>query len=428
MATPAYIIDILFLLIAPVHPSLAVIALIQYLARRSAFVCRGFATFGVVRRLPERVRLVLLPGLAPQSEDAKEETKSACVPSASATDAVAEALPIVRPVLPPPHTLTTEQWRDALDNSPHLLIYGPSKAGKSTLAQAIVAMFGECEYLVIDPMPNKPGEKKWGGIDFVTLGDRADEYAAIKAALAAVDAEDQRRRQALRTSVPRPLVVIIDEVLALVGELGSIVEDGRREPLISRFIRTKGYSARHRNIKIILIGQGKNLSDLGLNSSTARNNYALLRVARNPATDERSACIVTDDGEQPIDLSLVPRLAVEATKRARVWTAPRDGQTLERLLAPPPPGNWGDVPIHTGMAPEKDAKSTIHTGMAYRYGSGIPDIDASNGGMACIPPEDRDERIRLLVSLGVSANAIADTVRGDRNAVLARVRELRGTI
>lgn len=409
MTTPAYIIDLLFLLIAPAHPSLVVIALVQYLARRSAFVCRGFLTFGVVQRLPERVRLALLPGLAP-TEDA------------TAAEGVVAPVAAPTPVAPVSGLLTTEQWRDALDNSPHLLIYGPSKAGKSTLAQAIVAMFGNCEYLVVDPMPNKPGEKKWGGINFVTLAAGADEYAEIKAALAAVDVEDQRRRQALRTTIPRPLVIIIDEVLALVGELGIVTnEDGRKEPLISRFIRTKGYSARHRNIKIILIGQGKNLADLGLNSSTARNNYALLRVARNPATDERIAAIVTDGGEQPIDLRLVPRLALEATRRARVWSAPQDGQALERLLTPAAV-NWGNV--HTGMAPEKDAKNAVHTGMAYRYGGGMPDIDASNGGMACIPPE-RDDRIRLLVNLGVSANAIADALKGDRNAVLARVRELR---
>jgi ATPase family protein associated with various cellular activities (AAA) len=405
-------IDILLLLLAPLHPSLLVIAIVLFGARRSAFVCRGFATFGAVRALPEALRLVLLPGLVVE-EATKDEGRR--------TKDETESSFIVAPV----GLLTTEQWRDALDLSPHLLIYGPTGAGKSTLAQAIVAMIGDCDYLVIDPMPNRPGEHKWGGIDFVTLDDGDDEYASIRAALAAVDAEDQRRRHMLRTATPRTLVVIIDEVLALVSELGVATnEDGRKEPRMSQFIRTKGYSARHRRIKIILVSQGKNLDDLGLKSATGRNNYAMVRLSRNAATNERGAAIVTEDGEQPIDLQYVPRLAAEARSRARVWR-PGAGQTLERLLAPAVV-SWGDMPgsVHTGMDPEKSAPGAIHTGMPYQYAGGMPDIDAPSGGMLTIPP-DRDERIKLLVNLGVSANAIADTVRGDRNAVLARVRELR---
>src|SRR6266540_6809800 len=88
---------------------------------------------------------------------------------------------------------------------------------------------------------------------------------------------------------------------------------------MSRFIRTMGASARHRGIKIILIGQGKNLVDLGLSSGTARNNYALIRAERNPATNERAAYIVTPDGEQAIDVSRVPILAAQATQQGRVW-------------------------------------------------------------------------------------------------------------
>jgi hypothetical protein len=322
MPTPSYLIDILFLLLAPQHPVLVVIALLQFGVRRSPFFCRGFATFGVVRSLPSWMQQTLLPGLAEEAKTEGAIESSIVVPSAPA-----------QPI--PSGALTTEQWRDALNDSPHLLIYGPSKAGKSTLAQAIVAMFGDCDYVVIDPMPNKPGEQKWGGIDFVTLDDTGDEYASIKAMLVAIDAEDQRRRHALRTATPRPLVVIIDEVLALVGELGFVTsEDGKKEARMSQFIRTKGYSARHRNIKIVLIGQGKNLNDLGLNSSTARNNYALVRCARNPATNERRAAIVTDEGETPMDLRHVPRLATEATKRARVWGGVSAGQTFDRLVAP----------------------------------------------------------------------------------------------
>ena len=221
------------------------------------------------------------------------------------------------------------QWVAALNEAPHLLIYGPSKAGKSTLAQAYTGALGVCEVCIIDPLPNKPSERKWGGIDFVTLDTTgADEYASIKAALDAIVAEDDRRRGLMDVQEFPQLVVIIDEVLALVDALGSVKEGERaREPRIANFIRRMGVSARHRNIKIILIGQGKNLTDLGLTSGTSRNNYGLIRVARNAATNERSAFIETGGIEQEIDTSLVQRAAQQAARSARVWLTHGDVRT-----------------------------------------------------------------------------------------------------
>jgi len=232
-------------------------------------------------------------------------------------DVSTDTAPLLEDIMP------GDRWRAAIAQAPHLLIYGPSMAGKSTLAQAVVADM-DAEYIVIDPLPNKPGESKWGGIDFVTLQKGTNEWGAIKAALQAIRDEDDRRRQLLDEEVFTPLVIIIDEVLGLVASLGSVKTDGKTEPIMSRFIRLMGYSARHRNIKIILIGQGKNLSDLGLDSATARNNYALVRAQRNPATNERAAFIVTEEGEQPIDVAEVLALSQSIAIRARVWRTHRD--------------------------------------------------------------------------------------------------------
>jgi DNA polymerase III delta prime subunit len=312
----AYIIDLIFLLVAPTHPALIALALLQYVMRRWDIFCRGIISLCGIRVVTSWM-LILLPGLANEQHELVAETQLTAIVLTPNTS----------------NLLSTGQWLAALDENPHLLIYGPSKAGKSTLAQAIVSMFGNCEYVVIDPMPNKPAERKWGGIDFITLDlDGDDEYASIKAALVAIDEEDNRRRRTMREITHRPLIVIVDEVLALVGVLGDVTnEHGKKEPRMSHFIRRKGYSARHRNIKIILIGQGKNLIDLGLNSSTARNNYAQIRVFRNPATNERAAYIVSDDGEYALDISQVPQLAASATHRARVWLT-QDEIASEQLM------------------------------------------------------------------------------------------------
>lgn len=291
-------------------PVAFILAIGQYFARRSTTLSEALLNaFDLPPALEDSpIVRTLLPGSTPQlpvGEPAQPRDNSN-----DADDTL------------PPHTdiLPLTAWRDALDESPHLLIYGPSKAGKSTLAQAIVAMFGSGSYVVVDPQPNKPGERKWGGIDFITLDEQGDEFASIKTALQRIHTEDERRRRTMRTEAHQPLVVIIDEVLALVGALGLIVnEEGKKEPRMAHFIRTMGYSARHRNIKIVLIGQGKNLSDLGLSSGTARNNYALVRVARNVTTNVRSAFIDAGGTEQAIDITRVPELATAATKRARIW-------------------------------------------------------------------------------------------------------------
>jgi hypothetical protein len=293
------------------------LAIGQYFARRSAMVSEALLrAFDLPPALEDStVVRALLPGstaLLPPSDDEAEDVDGL---SGDASTVPAGALGLAA-------------WREALEESPHLLIYGPSKAGKSTIAQAIVAMFGGGSYVVIDPQPNKPGERKWGGIDFITLDEAGDEYGSIKAALARIQAEDDRRRRTMRTETHQPLVVIIDEVLALVGALGTVKNaEAKNEPRMSQFIRTMGYSARHRNIKIVLIGQGKNLADLGLNSGTARNNYALLRVTRNVATNTRSAYIDAGGAEQAIDITRVPELATLATKRARVWLTHRNLET-----------------------------------------------------------------------------------------------------
>lgn len=308
-----------------------------------------------------------------------------------------------------PDVLPLQTWRDALDESPHLLIYGPSKAGKSTLAQAIVAMFQGCEYVVIDPMPNKPGESKWGGIDFVTLDEHgSDEYTSIKAALAAVQAEDQRRRKAMRVETFAPLVVIIDEVLQLVDALGTAKNaEGKSEPRMAQFIRTMGATARHRNIKIILLGQGKNLSDLGLPSSTARNNYALIRVARNNATNERSAFIDAGGNEYAMDIRHVPMLAQSAANRARLWlshraTQPQETPDADAILA---------RLVGAGTAEKKAENGRYEGGTA----TGTADTDAENGGTD-------DYLIIELVRRGLSANKVFEIVGGTRGDVLEKVR------
>ena len=388
-------IDLSFGLLTAISGSPIAFALTigQYFARRSAWVAETLLNAIELPPALEDTRLVrgLLPGvttlLPPSPEVTEEEDQATTESPLPSSEQPAPAVQQRRQVL------STDTWRDALDESPHLLIYGPSKAGKSTLAQAVVAMFERCEYVVIDPMPNKPGEQKWGGIDFITLDEHgADEYASIKTALARIKAEDDRRRRTMRTHTPRPLVVIIDEGLALVGALGTITnEEGKKEPRLAHFIRTMGYSARHRNIKIILIGQGKNLADLGLNSGTARNNYALVRAARNAATNVRSAFIDTPEGEQAIDLQQVPALAGTLGSHAQVWLT-------HAQLAPAGPARTSQYnDLLSSLLLGTEGSTMPETGNQVPPGVPASEREVPSSSIVPVPPEELAKIAQLLV-------------------------------
>lgn len=71
----AYAIDLVFLLIAPLHPALIMLAVVQYVVRRSAWLCAGLlALFGQMEVTP--LALILLPGAVAYlpDEDGNEPT------------------------------------------------------------------------------------------------------------------------------------------------------------------------------------------------------------------------------------------------------------------------------------------------------------------------------------------------------------------
>jgi hypothetical protein len=59
-----------------------------------------------------------------------------------------------------------------------------------------------------------------------------------------------------------------------------------------------------------------------------------------------------------------------------------------------------------------------HTSMT----TDITDIEAVSSGMVL---DTRDTAILALLSLGISANKIHETIKGDRNSTLQRIKELK---
>jgi hypothetical protein len=59
----AYLIDLVFLLLAPLHPALIILAVVQYIVRRSAWLCAGMLVLSGQTEVTA-LALMLLPGAA----------------------------------------------------------------------------------------------------------------------------------------------------------------------------------------------------------------------------------------------------------------------------------------------------------------------------------------------------------------------------
>lgn len=183
--------------------------------------------------------------------------------------ALAVALAPARPALPaapaeaarqPAPAVALDQpavWLPALLAWPHLLIAGRTGSGKSTLARALLAAAARAGDMVavIDPHAEA---NRW---PVPAIGAGRD-YAAIAAALAALDAEVTTRYQALAAGRVSPaLTVIIDEVPAVAAQVPSWREWATRI----------GSEARKAGVRVVLLSQSPLVEDLGVNSVMRRN-------------------------------------------------------------------------------------------------------------------------------------------------------------
>lgn len=161
-----------------------------------------------------------------------------------------------------------------VDGEPHIMISGKTKAGKSTLAEVLLAWRvdrGDDIY-IIDPhyQPvNKYGEVTWCGL----RGVGGDSWESVNRALTAVRTEyERRKKEANDGRMPhggfKPLTVIIDEAPEIYEELKKEWES---------FQGVMGSGARKYNIFIILLTQSHLIKDIG-GSTAKRENFTIVAL------------------------------------------------------------------------------------------------------------------------------------------------------
>lgn len=249
----------------------------------------------------------------PQGLDAFNTTSNQVAPAANTAPPLPDAGPLVE-AMPP------DEWLALLndpDGEPHILLAGKTKAGKSTLAETLMALRVDRgdDIFIIDPhyQPvNKYGETTWCGLK----GVGGDSTEALRAALKAVRDEYERRKKlANEGQMPvggfKPLTVVIDEALEIRDTLEKEWE---------AFQSVMGSGARKYNIFLILMSQSHLVKDMG-GSTAKRENFVTV------ALNEKAKLLVLSEVTDPKE-----RAAMVAELRGKPWTAAMSYRNEVHLL------------------------------------------------------------------------------------------------
>lgn len=231
---------------------------------------------------------------------------------------------------------------DDMDRAPHMLIVGPSGAGKTTLATAAMDDRGG-RSVVISP---KVAAGNWSGAELITLDD-SGSYEPLAQAVADLEAEKRRRIVELRQHGPdvlEPVTVVFDEIQDL-----------------TTFVPTAGefmvrMSSLGRELKMRIVGVGTTDEALNIRGwKASRHNYVRIEMDpnRRATLNDRTETIRVETAE------ILPRARAA---RLRPWrgeleparapaTAPE--ALLATLMAELPAEIRAAVP---DIAPERAAR------------------------------------------------------------------------
>lgn len=318
---PFDLIDLIFILVAPNHHGLILLAIVQYFLRHNAglwqavvevanevnypivdpeygahpFTVAVIPAFETVvppaprqqKRLPPPQKVEALPKPPEKQEDAKEDTtrQVATKPVAPIIkqpeqDNAAHLATIYNSIFTsdnPPPLSQAEELFNRLHLASHLAVVGETKAGKSTLLNYLAATYiarGEF-VLVLDPHSSPD---KWPS--GATVRGAARNYDEIADALGKLVRHMQARYHDIAVGKVREcehprIHVIADEWRAIKGNIRNAGE------LLGQLIT----EARKTNIRIILGAHSHYLTGLGVDDSATRESLTLafLRMDKHGA-------------------------------------------------------------------------------------------------------------------------------------------------
>lgn len=191
---------------------------------------------------------------------------------------------LATPATPAPGLTPEADWFPWLDTLPHMLISGRTDAGKTTLAEAIIAHRVNAGDLIhiIDPH-YQPG--KWCGVDAIGGGRNYDAvFASLDALRAELDARYEQFNAGKSTSEFQRLTVVVDEVPAIISRAvvnGKIIDKRLYERWLL-FATGLGSEARKVRLSVVLLSQSHLVRDIYI-SSAMRENFTRLALGETAA-------------------------------------------------------------------------------------------------------------------------------------------------
>jgi hypothetical protein len=364
---------------------------------------------------------------------------------------------------------------DQLEESPHLLVIGHTRGGKTTLMHELAQrkVRAGARVLVADPdaAPGVwPGCRVYGG---------GDDFGAIAAMLEYTSTEVGRRRQqrAAGQRSFKPVYIVMDEIQDTFAEVEGA------QPLFETIAR-RGAKL---NMHLIAGVQDKSVKTLGLEGKSALLNNMLItdvykdqrtgqRVARMRFGDEKVTLPIPalPDPEQLVQSQpQTPRTAVghtagthshlvvtpQAAPSNSVTTAAVSGETLlAQLLGascdqdatktrPHDGVTKTRPPCDQGVTPDEDAESgvtsacgvtnSVTSGVTIVTGAPAPpgvhvvfaDTGTTGSSLTLVLPKDgridRDSKIKTLVAVGGSLRKVQAFVGGNSKEVRASYHKAR---
>lgn len=417
----------------------------------SLFVILAFAgmilSYAIIPVLRHRVDKATTPGETsyPNERRAVPSTPPAPRPTPVAVQP--------RPVAAAPTLIEPLSFKDTytlLQQAIHLMIVGPTNAGKSTAAMAVLYgryRAGE-KIIILDPHADP---ETWSGLAVVGAGR---DYTAIdEAMLTILDEMSDRYQRKANRDINYPAITVF------VDEWPSIQLHCKKSA--ARFMPEMAQEARKVNMRLVILSQSDQVESLGIQGrGDVRENFTMLLLGTKAITAIKDAAKL----ERPAAIRRGGQLdAIPAITTAFVaYASAAIDPTCIYNLTPPPAQPFPEEPIEEAISYDPNAvwqafqrgddllKPIRHTSIESHSEavlddsislipsmktSVLGDIDGQNTGInistespRLLPHDDRSVAIRAMVSAGLSRNKIVGVLGGDRNMVLKHIKVALGEI